>query len=254
VLVLLPPSETKRPGGRRTPLALDRLALPELRPQREAVIDALATLSADPVEAAKVLKLGARQLGDIAANASVRTGPTLPAIDRYTGVVYDALDAGSLDPVARRWLGRHVLIHAAAFGPVGAFDKIPAHRLGAAATLPGLPPLRRVWAEAVSDALLTRAVPFVLDLRSEAYVALGPVPDAIPSAYVRVVGAVADGTERALNHFNKASKGALVRSLAQSRPAVRTLRGLLRWAPTAGIDLTRGPDGVLLLRAGVSAP
>ena len=254
MLVLLPPSETKRPGGRPTPLALDRLVLPELRPQREAVIDTLGALSSDPAEAAKVLKLGARQLGDIAANASVRTGPTLPAVDRYTGVVYDALDAGSLDPVARRWLGRHVLIHAAAFGPVSALDEIPTYRLGATAALPGLPPLRRVWAEAVSAALVARAEPFVLDLRSEAYVALGPVPDAIPSAYVRVIGAGADGTERALNHFNKAAKGALVRTLAESRPAVRTLRGLLRWASTAGIALTRGPDGALLLRTGVSAP
>lgn len=254
MLVLLPPSETKRSGGRRSPLHLDRLALPELTPQREAVIDALDALSCDPAEAARVLKLSDRQVGDIVANASLRTGRTLPSIDRYTGVVYDALDAGSLDPAARRWLGRHVLIHAAAFGPVGALDKIPAYRLGVTAVLPGLPPLRRVWAEAVSAALLARAEPFVLDLRSEAYVALGPVPDAIPSAYVRVVDAGADGTERALNHVNKATKGALVRTLAESRPMVRTLRGLLRWAATTGISLTPGPNGELLLRTTVSAP
>ena len=78
MLVLLPPSETKRPGGRRTPLALERLALPELTPQREAVIEALGALSEDPVEAARVLKLSPRQLDDIAANACLRTGPTLP--------------------------------------------------------------------------------------------------------------------------------------------------------------------------------
>ena len=254
MLVLLPPSETKRPGGRRTPLALERLALPELTPQREAVIEALGALSEDPVEAARVLKLSPRQLDDIAANARLRTGPTLPAIDRYTGVVYDALAAGSLDPAARRWLGRHVLVHAAAFGPVGALDKIPTYRLGAAATLPGLPPLRRVWADAIAAALLTRDEPFVLDLRSEAYVALGPVPPTVPSAYVRVVADDEDGTVRALNHFNKATKGSFVRILAQARPAVRTLRGLLRWASTAGIALTRGPDGVLHLHADGSAP
>lgn len=254
MLVLLPPSETKRPGGRRTPLDLERLAFPELRPQRVAVIDALATLSADPVEAARVLKLSPRQLDDIAANASLRAGPTLPAIDRYTGVVYDALDAGSLDPAARRWLGRHVLIHAAAFGPVGALDRIPTYRLGATAGLPGLPPLRRVWADAIAAALLARDEPFVLDLRSEGYVALGPIPPTIPSAYVRVVTAGEDGTVRALNHFNKATKGSFVRTLAQARPAIRTLRGLLRWASTAGIALTREADGVLHLHAGVSAP
>lgn len=253
MLVLLPPSETKRPGGRRTPLDLQRLALPELTPQRETVIDALGTLSKDPVEAARVLKLSPRQLDDVTANACLRTGPTLPAIDRYTGVVYDALDAGSLDPAARRWLGRHVLVHAAAFGPVGALDKIPTYRLGATASLPGLPPLRRIWADAIAAALLARDEPFVLDLRSEAYVALGPVPPTVPSAYVRVVTAGEDGTVRALNHFNKATKGSFVRILAQARPPVRTLRGLLRWASTARIALTRESDGVLLLPAGGSA-
>ena len=64
----------------------------------------------------------------------------MAAIDRYTGVLYDALDAASLDASARRWLGRHVLIHSAPLGPVGALDRIPAYRLGAAASLPGSRP------------------------------------------------------------------------------------------------------------------
>lgn len=253
MLVLLPPSETKRPGGRRAPLNLDRLALPELRPQREATVEALTALSTDPDEAARVLKLSARQHADVAANAGLRTGPTLPAVDRYTGVLFDALDAGSLDPAGRRWLGRHVLIHAAAFGPVGALDPIPGYRLGPAATLPGLPPLRRLWAEAVTDALRNRDEPFVLDLRSEAYVALGPVPADVPSAYVRVVSTSDDGTVRALNHFNKTAKGAFLRALAQARPSVRTRRGLLRWAATAGIALTPTPDGLQLQATSLSA-
>ena len=252
--MLLPPSETKRAGGRRAPLVLDRLALPELTPQRDATIDALGALAEDPDEAARVLKLSVRQQADVAANLALRTGPTLPAVDRYTGVLYDALDAGSLDAAARRWLGRHALIHAAAFGPVGALDRVPAYRRGPATTLPGLPPPRRVWADAVADALQTKGEPFVLDLRSEAYVALGPVPGSVPSAYVRVVTTSADGTVRALNHFNKTAKGRFVRALADSRPAIRSLRGLLRWAGSAGIPLTPAPNGELLLHAGMSAP
>ena len=252
--MLLPPSETKRAGGRRAPLALDRLALPELTPQRDATIDALGALAHDPELAARVLKLSPRQHADIVADATLRTSPTLPAVDRYTGVLYDALEAGSLDAAGRRWLGRHVLIHAAAFGPVGALDRIPTYRLGPAVTLPGLPPLRRVWADPVADALRASGAPFVLDLRSEAYVALGPVPGSVPSAYVRVVTTSEDGTVRALNHFNKTAKGRFVRALAESRPAIRTLRGLLRWAGSTGISLTPAPDGELLLHAGISAP
>lgn len=249
MLVLLPPSETKRPGGRRRPLDLDRLAHPELRPQRLAVIEALGALSTDPAGAARILKLSPRQLGEIEVNAALRSGPTMPAVDRYTGVLYDALDPASLDAAARRWLGQHVVIHAAAYGPVGALDQIPAYRLGPAATLPGLPPLRRVWSAAVTAALAARSSSFLLDLRSESYVALGPVPVGTGSAYVRVVTTGADGTVRALNHFNKTAKGLLTRALAEQRPTVRSLRALLRWADAAGIPLEQGPGQELLLHA-----
>lgn len=247
MLILLPPSETKRPGGRRSALRLDAFALPELRAQRETVIDALTALSADEDRAARVLKLSDRQRGDIAHNAALRTGPTLPAVDRYTGVLYDALDAPSLDAAARRWLGAHVLIHSAPFGPVGALDAIPAYRLATGVSLPGLKPLRRVWAEAVTDALAATAPRFVLDLRSEAYVALGPVPGAVRSMYLRVVSAGPDGAVRALNHFNKHAKGALVRALAQDRPRVGSARALLRWADAAGVRIESGEPGELQL-------
>ena len=156
----------------------------------------------------------------------LRTAATMPAADRYTGVLYDALDAASLSPASRRWLGSHVWIHSAPFGPVGALDTIPAYRLSAGTSLPGLKALRRHWAEATTAAIGVEAPSFVLDLRSEAYVALGPVPASVPSAYVRVV----TSQDRALNHFNKKSKGLLVRALAEQRPRFGTLRGLRTWA------------------------
>lgn len=247
MLILLPPSETKRPGGRGRPLDTRTLALPALRPVRDAVIDALVALSADEEAAARVLALSARQRGDIAANAALRTAPTMPAIDRYTGVLYDALDAASLDAAARRWLGAHVMIHSAPFGPVGALDPIPTYRLAAGAALPGIPPLRRHWAGPVTDALATAAPAFVLDLRSEAYAALGPVPAGVASAYVRVVTVGDDGAMRALNHFNKHGKGALVRALAASRPRIASAAALLRWAAQHDLEMRRNGAGEIEL-------
>src|SRR3546814_645126 len=234
MLILLPPSETKRPGGRGTAFDLDALALPQLRAQRSALIDALVALSGDEDEAARVLKLSERQRGEIAVNAALRESPTLPAVDRYTGVLYDALGAGTLDATSRRWLGTHVLIHSAPFGPVGALDRIPAYRLSAGAVLPGVPPLRRHWADAVTTALTAAAPRFVLDLRSEAYTALGPVPASVESAYVRIVTETGGGAARALNHFNKHAKGELVRALASERPRIPPREGFVRWARNAG--------------------
>jgi cytoplasmic iron level regulating protein YaaA (DUF328/UPF0246 family) len=229
MLILLPPSETKRPGGTGAPLEAGALALPALDAERAQVVAALVALSDDPERAAGVLKLSAAQRGEIAVNAALRDAPTMAAIDRYTGVLFDALDAGTLDTRARGWLGEHVLVHSAPFGPVGALDAIPAYRLGAAASVPGLPALRRLWSAAVTEALQAEAPAFIVDLRSEAYVGLGPVPDAVPAVFVRIVADGPDGTVRALNHFNKHAKGALVRELALARPRARSIRGLRDW-------------------------
>ena len=243
MLILLPPSETKHPGGNGRPLDLDSLALPELTAARETVVSALVDLSSDEDTAARTLKLSARQRHEIAANAAIRVAPTMAAVDRYTGVLYDALSAETLDAPARRWLGAHALIQSAPFGPIGALDRIPAYRLAAGMTLPGLPPLRRIWAAAVQDALSKTGAGFILDLRSEAYAALGPVPDAVRSTYVRVVTEGESGVSRALNHFNKHAKGALVRDLAVTRPRVSSVTSLMTWADTAGWRLRDGAAG-----------
>lgn len=239
--ILLPPSETKRPGGDGAPIDLAALALPALHAQRSAVVDALVDLAADEDASRRVLKLSARQLGDIEHNRLLRTAATMPAVDRYTGVLFDALDAASLSPASRRWLGAHVWIHSAPLGPVGALDPIPAYRLAAGTSLPGVAALRRHWAGATTEAIAGEEPTFVLDLRSEAYVALGPVPDSVASAYVRVV-TDDEGGSRALNHFNKKSKGLLVRALAETRPKIASRRSLRSWAEKQGIVLRDGSD------------
>ena len=249
MLILLPPSETKRAGGSGAPLDSPTLALPQLAAQREAVVDALVALSADADHAARVLKLGPKQRGEVDVNAALRHAPTMAAVDRYTGVLFDALDAASVSAAGRRWLGAHVLVHSAPFGPVGALDPIPAYRLGASTSLPGVPPLRRLWSSDVTAALAALAPRFVLDLRSEAYVGLGPVPAGLASRYVRVVSEGTDGAVRALNHFNKHAKGALVRRLAEDRPRIGSAAGFMTWADAAGLRVRETDAGEIELFA-----
>ncbi|MGZ0711270.1 YaaA family protein (plasmid) [Coraliomargarita sp. W4R53] len=247
MLILLPPSETKRTGGAGRPLDMPNLAYPSLAPYRESVVDALVSLSGDEATAARVLKLSAKQIGEVSSNAQLRESRTMAAVDRYTGVLFDALDALSLDSAARRWLGAHVRIHSAPFGPVGALDNIPAYRLGAAASLPTIASLKRVWAEPVSTAIARESPRFVLDMRSEAYVALGPVPAEVKSVYVRVVSQGADGAVRALNHFNKHAKGELVRTLAIERPRISSTIGFVKWAGEVGLRASVAGNGELQL-------
>lgn len=244
MLILLPPSETKREGGEPwSRLSVRALGHPSLAAARRTVLAAVEELATDPAAAMVALKLGPTQAGEAERNRRIRRSPVLPAIDRYDGVLYDALDAGSLSDEARSFAHERLSIASALFGLVRALDPIPAYRLSADSRLPGLA-LRRHWAPAVSSAL--GAVPgLVLDLRSEAYAALGPVPGrAGETVFLRVVSEEG-GRRRALNHFNKAGKGRFARALLETGIDHPDTASLLAWAPSAGIRLEPGAPGEL---------
>jgi cytoplasmic iron level regulating protein YaaA (DUF328/UPF0246 family) len=242
MLILLPPSESKRDGGDPgTRLELGALSFPELAAPRRTALAALRALSRNLAAAAGALRLGPGSVRDAAKNRVVRSSPTLPAIDRYDGVLYDALDAASLSASARSFAGERVAIASALFGLVGALDPIPSYRLSHDSRLPGVS-LGKLWRAPIAAVLAARPG-LVLDLRSEAYAALGPAPEG--AWFVRLVSEDAVGRRRALNHFNKAGKGDFVRRLLLAGLDHPDAESLLAWARSAGIRLERGAPGEL---------
>jgi len=191
------------------------------------------------------LKLGVSQQFEITRNRELRSSPTIAALERYTGVLYDALDVGTLNVSAREFARAHVLIHSALFGLLGADDPIPAYRLSHDSRLPALP-LRKLWREHIS-AVLAASDGVVLDLRSEAYVELGPAPAGPKTAFLRVVSDSADGPRRALNHFNKKGKGQFVRALCEAAIDHQSIDSVLEWAVGVGLRLERAAEGELNL-------
>jgi cytoplasmic iron level regulating protein YaaA (DUF328/UPF0246 family) len=246
MLVLLPPSETKRDGGvDGSALDLSALRFPELTPSRKATLSALRTLSRNLGISTGALGLGPKQRFEIDRNRVVATSPVMPAIERYTGVLYDGLGAHDLPVGARGWLDQHVLVNSALFGLVGAADPIPAYRLSHNSRLPGLS-LKKHW-RAPLEALLEAQPGLILDLRSESYAALGPLPRRDDAVYLRVVTQTPDGQTKALTHFNKKGKGVFVRALAIAGVDHPDVDSLLDWAASAGIVLRRGAAGELEL-------
>jgi len=104
--------------------------------------------------------------------------------------------------------------------------------------------LRKLWRERITG-VLAASDGIILDLRSEAYVELGPAPAGMQTAFVRVVSDTADGPRRALNHFNKKGKGEFVRALCQAAIVHPTIDSVLEWSAGAGIRLERGAEGEL---------
>ncbi|QXG77764.1 peroxide stress protein YaaA [Modestobacter sp. L9-4] len=229
MLVLLPPSETKHPGGDGAPLDLAALTAPELTPVREQLVTAVVDLAADVPAARAALGLSPAQDEEVARNAVLRSSPTMPAIERYTGVLYDALDVRSLTRAQRARAARRLAVGSALFGVVGAEDAVPAYRLSAGSALPGLPTLRALWKPLLTD-VLGSTDELVVDLRSGAYADLAPVPGAVT---VQVLSERPDGTRAVVSHFNKAHKGRLARLLVTTTgepDSVVRLRALLRRA------------------------
>jgi hypothetical protein len=241
VLILLPPSEGKFAPRRGKALDLDSLGSPVLSDARKQVLTALVELCGadhDPdvplqnrillERAADTLGVGKTQLDLVVANGRLLDAPTTRADRVYTGVLYDVLDFATLSPAARRRASSRVAIVSSLFGLVRPGDAIPAYRLSGDVTLPGLGPVAGVWREhlgpAVSDALGSG---LLVDLRSSMYAAFWRPPATMADrvATVRVLHEH-NGTRKVVSHFNKATKGRIVRDLLEHGGNPRTPQAL----------------------------
>ena len=245
MLVLLPPSEGKASSGRGAPLKTESLSLPGLTPAREAVLGELVELCAGDEEKARdVLGLSEGLRGEVAKNAGLLTAGARPAGEIYTGVLYDALDLASLDAAAKKRATRSLLVFSGLWGAVRINDRIPSYRCSMGVKLPGIGALGAYWRTPMAAVLPEAAGDgLVLDLRSSAYAAAWKPKGEVAgrTACVRVLHAP---TRKVVSHFNKATKGRIVRSLlaagaapkgpAELVDALRELGYVVEVEPPAG--------------------
>jgi len=224
MLIVLPPSETKAPGG--TDAAM-QLSFPSLDAVRTLLIDVLT--ATDVGTQMRELKIPAGKRAEAEENLALRTAPVMPAIERYTGVLYDALDVSTLGDAALARLA----VGSALFGVVRAGDLIPRYRVSGGSKVGGKT-MKAWWGTSVTDVLGDQG--FVVDMRSGAYQQLGPVPGALT---VRVEQA---DTGKVVSHFNKQYKGELARALAPHDATCA--EDVADIASAAGFDVS--VDGTLL--------
>jgi cytoplasmic iron level regulating protein YaaA (DUF328/UPF0246 family) len=221
VLILVPPSEGKRTGGDGPKWAAGTSRFDALDRPRRAVMTALQKGLAGDAAALLGVK-GEALAAAVRADRAVRRSPTMPAIERFSGVLYDALDARSLSARARRRLDERVVILSGLFGALGPADPIPDHKLKMSASLPGVGKLSTFWRPHLDAALepeLAGATVWDL-LPNEHAAALSREGSGGRSAARRIVVRFLDDVERdgerrlvTVSHWNKLLKGALVRHL-----------------------------------------
>ena len=215
MFLLLPPSEGKAVGGTpRTKWAPGQGTFGRaLGSKRKEIVEALAAVGGGdgPLLGVKGDHLDRARH----ANFSLKGAPTLPAAERYTGVVWDHLDLASFPGKQRTTALERIIVVSGLMGAVLASDPMPDYRLKMGARLAPFGTMSKWWVDSVSDAINTHcAGHIVIDL----------LPNEHRAAFRADAGALhlsarvdlVTPTGKAGGHDAKAAKGLLARHLLEN--------------------------------------
>lgn len=222
LVILLPPSEGKAPDGDGPGWSANEGRFgPDLAAGRTRVLNALKRAKGGTAR-----QLGAK--GDLltaakAANLGVVGAPTLPAHERFTGVVWGHLDPPSLPAPARRRAEAGILVITALTGLTAWDDPVPDFRLKLSASVPPFGNVAAFWRPVLSpvlnDALEGHTVVDLLP--NEHRAAWVPEPD----RYDLLRPSLEHRDGKPAGHGGKAAKGLLARALLTSGDVGATLAG-----------------------------
>lgn len=194
VIILIPPSEGKVPAGTGKPLGKFSKDVQEIYGRLsgyEGDLSALYGVKGKALEAART------------ANAMLSQAPTLPAIERYSGVVYDGIDYPSMSPKAKDFFLQHVRIVSALFGLLAPGDRIPDYKLKIEKL-----DAARFWRPIIAKKLEGC---FVIDLLPQAHQKAVEYQQGIQVDFI----VIKKGRSVPAGHFGKLIKGQFVRWLCE---------------------------------------
>lgn len=227
-VILLPPSEGKAEGGAaRTKWKPNNGAFgARLGARRTEVAVALAAAKGGD---AALLGVSGKHLERArAANGSLVGSPTLPAAERYTGVVWDHLDLAGMTEAQRTRSVARIIVPSGLLGASLASDPIPDYRLKMGARMKAFGgTMAKWWHDEVSDAINRYARGcMVIDLLPTEHRAAYTADPNMVAAHVEVDLVTATG--KAGGHDAKAAKGRLARHLLLTTPMIATSKDLQR--------------------------
>jgi cytoplasmic iron level regulating protein YaaA (DUF328/UPF0246 family) len=217
VLIILPPSETKRPAPATGPaLDLGQLAFPELNSVRARILDALIATSGE-LDAFERLRVGHTLAREVARNTHLREIPTLPAQDVYTGPVHEGFEAHRLSPRAADRAAEAAVVVSPLWGLIQLDDRIPPYRLHLNARLVGVDRIDLAWRAVLPGVLAEVAGPDgpIVDLRSPFYQQMG-MPAASGDRVLHVRIDQGPRGARVGEVISKRARGAAARHLLES--------------------------------------
>ena len=140
-------------------------------------------------------------------NQDIFNSPCAPAIERYTGVVYEHINWASLSEKAKKYMEKYVLIFSGLFGIVTPKTPIPDYKLKM-----NVLSLQHHWNPILSEALHDENP--IIDLLPQVHrKAYNPnKKNVIPVDFL----IINKGKKTAAGHFGKAVKGEFIRHMAEN--------------------------------------
>ncbi len=216
--ILLPPSEGKAEGGvaRSKWSPFSGTFGPALGDYREEVAHRLAAVKGGDSKllGVKGIHLDRAQV----ANRTLLGSPTLPAWQRYTGVVWDHLDLASCPTTERNSFTKRIFVPSGLLGMVRADDSIPDYRLKMGSRLAPFGLMSSWWRDDLTSAFAAvvkkRTIVDLLPQEHRASLNRDQLTSIVTIDLVSKAGKVVGG------HNAKAAKGLLARHLLRSGQSI----------------------------------
>ena len=226
MFILLPPSEGKALGGLSRTKWNPKHGVfgPALGSLRHSVISALAHENGG---SGALLGVSGKHLERAqSANLSLVGAASLPAAERYTGVVWGHLDLATLAEANRNYALDHIIVVSGLLGAVLASDPTPDYRLKMGGRLSSLGTMSKWWRSAVSDAVNSHcASELVVDLLPNEHRGAFVANTGVLGGYA-TIDIMTKKDNKAGGHDAKAAKGLLARHLFTAKNEIRTEKQL----------------------------
>ena len=207
--ILLAPAETKKEGGEFPPYCQDNFYFKDIFDVRDDVVQNYTKF----IESSTVEELskwfGLKNLKECEKySKSILKEPTMKAIQRYTGVAFDAIDYNKLSLKEQQYCDENIILFSNLFGVLKADDLIPDYKYKQGSSLPHIDVIK-YYKDNIKDLLDNYLGEEVVDLRASYYDKFyKPTMSTITYKFLK------DG--KVVSHWAKHYRGLIVRELAKA--------------------------------------
>ncbi len=205
--ILLAPAETKKVGGESTPYCKDNFYFKDIFTTRDTVVENYVEFISNSSLAELSKWFGLKNLEECKRySQSILDKPTMKAIQRYTGVAFDAIDYNQLEEDAKQYCDNNIVLFSNLFGVLRADDLIPDYKYKQGSSLPNIDTVK-LYKENIKEYLDSYLGYEVIDLRAAYYDKFyKPTMPTITYKFLK------DG--KVVSHWAKHYRGLVVKELA----------------------------------------